>query len=230
MRYLIGNWKSYNTISQTHLWLSEFAKYKLDISRNLTAVICAPFTNLAEANRLIGELNLEIEMGAQDVSRHPEGKHTGEITAPMLSELVRYCLIGHSERRREFGEKSEHVGEKARQLLENAITPIVCLDTPYLEEQIRELVGRELPLDRVLFAYEPTTAIGTGKAINANQAEMVAAQIAFLAESQSHILYGGSVSPENVKDYLDKPHLSGVLVGTDSLSLDPFVKILTALS
>ncbi len=229
MRYLIGNWKSYNTISQTQLWLTQLAQKKIAIPRNLITVVCAPFTNIAEANRLVGELNLEIEMGAQDVSSHPQGKHTGEISALMLSELVRYCLIGHSERRREFNETSQEVAEKALRLLENSLTPIICVDTPYLEEQIRELISRQAPLDRCIFAYEPVTAIGTGKAIAPDDAEVVASQISFLSESQSHIIYGGSVTAENVGSYVTKPHLSGVLVGTDSVTLDSFAKILTAL-
>lgn len=229
MRYLVGNWKSYNTISQTHLWLTEFAKRKVPLERNLTTIICAPFTNLAEANRLIGELNLPLELGAQDVSSHPEGKHTGEVTARMLSELVRYCLVGHSERRREFNETSGDIAEKTKMLLENFITPIVCLDTPYLDEQIRELLHLQLPLGRCIFAYEPVTAIGTGKPIDPVDAEIVAGKIAFLTESQCHILYGGSVTHENVLNFVEQKHISGVLVGTDSLTIDSFTKILSAL-
>jgi len=194
------------------------------------AIICAPFTNIAEANRLVGELKLELEMGAQDVSSHPEGKHTGETSARMLSELVRYCLIGHSERRREFGETSQQVKEKSLFLIENAITPIICLDTPYLEEQIRELIDGNVPFDRVIFAYEPVSAIGNGKAIDPRDAEMVANRISFLTESQSRVVYGGSVTSDNVLDYVNKPHLSGVLVGTDSLTISSFVNILKAIS
>lgn len=229
MRYLVGNWKSYNTISQTHLWLNGFAKYKIPMSRNLTTIICAPFTNLAEANRLVNELNLPLELGAQDVSSHPEGRHTGEITARMLSELVRYCLVGHSERRREFNETSKAVAEKTKLLLENAVTPVICLDVPYIEEQIRELLHFQLPLHQCIFAYEPVTAIGTGKAVDPAEAEIVAGKISFLTESQCHILYGGSVTHENVLDFVNQKHISGVLVGTDSLTIDSFTKILSAM-
>lgn len=228
MRYLIGNWKSYNTISQTNIWLTEFAKVYIPPKVPLTLVVCAPFTNLAEANRLINSLNLPLQMGAQDVSPHEEGKHTGEITARMLSELTRFCLVGHSERRREFGETSAIVAMKARRLLEESLTPIVCLDTPYIDEQIRELLNLQLPLTSCIFAYEPLAAIGSGKPVTANEAELVAAKIAFLTESACPILYGGSVTPENISSYLDKQHLDGVLVGTDSLSVDSFAKLTQA--
>lgn len=228
MRYLIGNWKSYNTISQTNLWLREFAATYTRPKTNIDLVICAPFTNLAEANRLIGELHLPLQIAAQDVSSHPEGKHTGEITAQMLSELTGYCLVGHSERRREYGESSKIVAQKSRLLLENSITPIVCLDVPYLEEQIKELLDLQLPLTSCTFVYEPLAAIGTGKPADPMAVEIVANKISFLTESQCPILYGGSVSPENVAGFLDKQHLDGVLVGTDSLSVASFVKLMHA--
>jgi len=228
MRYLIGNWKSFNTITQTTLWLEEFAKSYSRPKTNISLIICAPFTNLAEANRLIGKLHLPLQIGAQDVSVHPEGKHTGEVTAEMLSELTGYCLVGHSERRRELGETSSQVAQKARRLLENSLTPIICLDTPYLDEQIKELLNLQLPLTSCIFVYEPLAAIGTGKAADSRQAEIVAAKIAFLTESQCPILYGGSVTPENVGGFLDKHHLDGVLVGTDSLLVSSFVKLMHA--
>lgn len=227
MRYLIGNWKSYNTISQTNIWLSEFSKASLP-KANFTTIIAAPFTNLAEINRLINQHNLPLQVAAQNVSAESAGKHTGEITAKMLSELTRYCLVGHSERRREFAESSPTVAQKVKHLLEESLVPIICVDQPYLDEQIRELLALQLPLDTCLFAYEPVSAIGTGQAQDANQAEIVAAKISFLTESQCPILYGGSVTPENVRAYLDKQHLDGVLVGTDSLTVPAFVKLMAA--
>lgn len=228
MRYLIGNWKSYNTITQTTLWLEEFAKAYTKPKTNIKLIVCAPFTNLAEANRLIGGLHLPLEIGAQDVSPYPEGKHTGEITAQMLSELTKYCLVGHSERRREFGEISKVVAQKARLLLENSLTPIVCLDTPYLEEQVKELLDLRLPLAGCIFVYEPLAAVGTGKAADPLAAEIVASKISFLTESQCPVLYGGSVTEENIANFLDKQHLDGVLVGADSLSVLSFVKLMHA--
>ncbi len=227
MRYLIGNWKSYNTISQTHIWLSEFSQSRFPKS-SLTTVICAPFTNLAELNRLINQLNLPLQSGAQNVSAQTEGKHTGEITARMLSELSRYCLVGHSERRREFGEGSGEVAQKAKRLLEESLIPIICVDEPYLDEQIRELLALQLPLTNCIFAYEPVSAIGSGKAADPASAEIVAGKISFLTESQCPILYGGSVTPQNVGSFLVKQHLDGVLVGTDSLAVPAFVKLMEA--
>jgi len=228
MRYLVGNWKSYNTITQTTLWLEEFAKVYSKPKTNISLIVCAPFTNLAEANRLVAHLHLPLQMGAQDVSAFPQGKHTGEITAQMLSELSTYCLVGHSERRRELGETSKTVAQKTRLLLESSLTPIICLDVPYLEEQVKELLDLQLPLNSCIFAYEPLAAIGTGKAIEPQQAEIVASKISFLTESQCPILYGGSVTSENISGFLEKQHIDGVLVGTDSLSVSSFVNLMHA--
>jgi triosephosphate isomerase len=227
MRYLIGNWKSYNTISQTHLWFEEFKK-KLLPRTPLTTVICAPFTSLAEANRLIHQFNLPLEMGAQDVSPYPEGKHTGEVTARMLSELTRFCLVGHSERRRELGETSQLVAQKTRLLLEQSLIPIICLDTPYLDEQIKELLNLQLPLASCIFAYEPLSAIGSGRPANPRDAEVIAEKISFLTESLCPILYGGSVTEENLGAFLAKDHFDGALVGGDSLEATSFVKLIQA--
>ncbi len=227
MRYLVGNWKSYHTISQTHLWLSEFSQAKYPRS-NLTAVVCVPFTNLAEANRLINGLNLPLITGAQNVSEQTEGRHTGEITATMLTELTRFCLVGHSERRRQFAETSISVAQKVKRLLEVSLIPIICVDKPYLEEQIKELLHLQLPLSTCIFAYEPVSAIGTGKAEEPDAAEIIAGKISFLTESQCPILYGGSVSPENIGPYLARQHLDGVLVGSDSLTVSSFIKLMEA--
>lgn len=227
MRYLIGNWKSYNTISQTHIWLVEFSKAHLP-KANLTTIVCAPFTSLAEANRLISQANLPLQIGAQNVSAETAGKHTGEVTARMLSELTRHCLVGHSERRREFSETSALVAQKVKLLLEESLIPIICVDQPYLDEQIRELLALQLPLATCIFAYEPVSAIGSGQAQDPGTAEVVAGKISFLTESQCPILYGGSVTPENVGAYLAKQHLDGVLVGTDSLTVPAFVKLMAA--
>lgn len=230
MRYLVGNWKSYTTVSQTGQWLNEFTKINPKLPQDLLALICTPFTSLAEANRLVTNYNLPLQIGAQDVSAFIEGRHTGEITAQMLSELTSYCLVGHSERRREFNETSQLVAQKAMGLLEHSITPIVCLDTPYLEEQIKALLNLQIPLNSCFFAYEPLSAIGTGKPADPHSAFQVATQILFLTEQQCPLLYGGSITHENVKDYVDNKHFTGVLVGSDSLTAENFAKLISALS
>lgn len=230
MRYLIGNWKSYQTISQTQTWLTDFSNAKPKISNRIKLILCAPFTDLAEAKRIIHHYGLQIEVAAQDVSPFEEGKHTGEINAKMLSELTTYCLVGHSERRREFNETSEIVAEKVTRLIEANLSPIICLDTPYLEEQIKLLLHKRIPLERCLFVYEPLAAIGSGQPADPFEVEMIAQKISFLTESRCPILYGGSVTPENVASYARHHCVDGILVGGESLNPAHFVQMMDNLS
>lgn len=229
MKYIIGNWKSNQSISQSLIWLDDLATLRPKFTELKKTILCLPFTDLAAFNQRLGELNLPINTASQNVSHLPPGKHTGEINAHMLSELVSYCLVGHSERRTDFGETSEIIAQKCRLLLENTITPIICLDTPYLDEQIKELFQLDIEVSRCLFVYEPYSAIGTGNPISPKDANHIAHQISFLVDYQSPVLYGGSVSSDNVKSFTDEPDISGVLVGTDSLNPTHFADIINCL-
>lgn len=148
----------------------------------------------------------------------------------MLGELVSYCIVGHSERRRDFGETSEVIAEKAKLLLENSITPIVCLDLPYLDEQIKELFQKSVDVSRCFFVYEPIAAIGTGKPVDPVEANHVTNQISFLLDNVAPVLYGGSVTADNVKSFVDQNRIDGVLVGTDSLEPTLFAGIINSLA
>src|SRR5258706_3143541 len=125
MKYVIGNWKSNQNITESLIWLDGMAALRPKFSSAISVILCLPFTDIAAFNPNLSDLNLPIITGSQNVSHLPPGKHTGEITAHMLSELVSYCIVGHSERLHEFRETSDLVAEKARLLLENTITPII---------------------------------------------------------------------------------------------------------
>jgi len=218
MIYLIANWKSHHTITQSLLWLEQFQQLQPTIPPHITPIICLPFTDIPEFNRRLSDTNFPLITAAQNVSPFPAGKHTGEVTAQMLSELVSYCLIGHSERRQQFKETNQLVAQKAQQLLHYRITPIICLDTPQLEDQIKALIAQDVNPEDCLFAYEPISAIGTGQAISPQIANQFATNISLLTSPQTKVLYGGSVTADNVSNFISQPHLHGVLVGTDSLT------------
>jgi len=226
VKYIIGNWKSNQSLTQSLIWLDDLATLKPKFNELKKTILCLPFTDIAAFNQRLSELDLPIVTASQNVSHLPPGKHTGEINAMMLSELVSYCLVGHSERRKEFAETSSMVAEKCHLLLENAITPIICLDTPYLDEQIKELFQHDIEVSRCLFVFEPHSSIGTGNPLSPIEANHIAHQISFLVDYQAPVLYGGSVSPDIVTSYLDEPDISGVLVGTDSLNPSLFSEII----
>ena len=123
MKYVIGNWKSNQNLTESLVWIDGIRALKPHFTPDIAVILCLPFTDIASFNHKLADLGLPIASGAQDVSSLAPGKHTGEITANMLGELISFCLVGHSERRRDFGETSEIAAEKARLLLENSITP-----------------------------------------------------------------------------------------------------------
>jgi len=230
MKYVIGNWKSNQNLTESLIWIDSIHAIKPKFTPELTVILCLPFTDIAGFNHKLSDLSLPIFTGAQNVSHLPPGKHTGEITANMLGELVSYCIVGHSERRREFAETSEMVAEKAKLLLENSITPIVCLDTPYLDQQIKELFQKNVDVSRCFFVYEPIAAIGTGKPIDPIEANHITNQIGFLIDNVAPVLYGGSISADNAKSFVDHNRIDGVLVGTDSLEPTSFAGIINSLA
>lgn len=230
VKYVIGNWKSNQNITESLVWLDGLSALRPKFSRDVSVILCLPFTDIAAFNKKLSDLNLPVTTGSQNVSHLPPGKHTGEITANMLSELVSYCIVGHSERRHDFNETSEMVAQKTKLLLENTITPIVCLDLPYLDEQIKALFHLDIDVSRCFFVYEPVSAIGTGKPVDPVAANHVAGQVAFLTDNQAPILYGGSVSPDNAASFVNQSKISGVLVGTDSLEPTLFAGIISSLS
>lgn len=230
MKYVIGNWKSNQNLTESLIWIDGIQAIKPKFSPSISVILCLPFTDIAGFNHKLSDLNIPIITGAQDVSHLAPGKHTGEITANMLGELVSYCIVGHSERRRDFGETSEIIAEKTKLLLENSITPIICLDLPYLDEQIKELFQKNIDVSRCFFVYEPIAAIGTGKPVDPVDANHVTNQISFLLDNVAPVLYGGSVTADNVKSFVDQNRIDGVLVGTDSLEPTLFAGIINSLA
>ncbi|MDD5292112.1 MAG: triose-phosphate isomerase [Candidatus Omnitrophica bacterium] len=247
MRKIIiaGNWKMYKTISEA-LELVNGLKRILYNIENVEIVICPPYTCLDQISELISESN--IKLGAQDMHWETEGAFTGEVSVLMLKDLsCRYVIIGHSERRQYFSETNETVNKKVKTALKYNITPIVCVGEKLEERQagktfqiiedhikngLKDLSKEELA--RVVIAYEPVWAIGTGLTAKPEQAQEVHSFIRKLLSDMSDeetaqnitIQYGGSVKPDNTKDLIKQKDIDGALVGGASLKIDPFVEII----
>lgn len=210
------------------------------------AVICAPYLSLSA---LVKEVrSTEIAIGAQNVHWENEGAYTGEVSVPMLREAgVTYVIIGHSERRSLFGETDERVNQKVHAALAGGLIPIICVGEELedrnngktqavVESQVTAALRGVSAADaaKVIFAYEPVWAIGSGQAATAEDAEEVCANIrkwlanaygASVAE-KVRIQYGGSVKPDNISSFLSQPNIDGALVGGASLTVDSFLALL----
>lgn len=234
----------HKTPSEARVWFAELKRLLPPLQSE--AAILPAFPILPVAKEVLSET--QIAYGAQDVSAHKEGAYTGEVSARMLSDLgCRYAIVGHSERRRYHHETDTLVAEKAKRLLEEGITPILCVGeplevrergeaVPYTLAQLRgSLEGVNPPgPEALVIAYEPVWAIGTGRNATPQDAEAMHQAIRqALAElygeefaRRVRILYGGSVNPKNFADLLSMPNVDGGLVGGASLELESFLALL----
>ncbi len=222
MTYLIANWKSQQNITQSLVWLKKMEKLIPTIPTDLKIIICPPFTDLAEFNHHLDFNKTPFFIGAQTVSPYPAGKHTGEITANMLTELVNYCIVGHSERRTDHQETNQKVTKEVGFLIRENITPIICVDKPNIKTQIKELIRAGIPLKKCIIAYEPLSAIGSGQPETREVVKNVISQITRLTNNQTPVVYGGSITPENILNYRNELGLSGFLVGSSGLKPSTF--------
>lgn len=214
--FIVGNLKSYKTQSQGLEWLENFKKIKElgEISKEKEIVVCPPFTLLYLFKSYFLQNNLSAKLGAQNVSPFDEGAYTGEVNAKQIKDFADYVLIGHSERRNNFGENDEVLSKKVQTSLKYDLKPI------YLVQNKETLI----PQGSELIAYEPVFAIGSGTPDTPENAKDVSDFIKTKGNYQ--ILYGGSVTPQNVKSFTDKENLSGVLVGGASLDPNEFIEII----
>ena len=235
---LAGNWKMYKTAAETSRFFADCTPLIAGVS-NVEMVVCAPFVNLpaaVEASR-----GTRIQVGAQDVFWLKEGAYTGEVSAPMLAAIgCEWVIIGHSERRQYFGETDETVFKKTQAALDANLRPIVCVGerleereggsteiilATHFERGIAGLTPEQFA--RLVIAYEPVWAIGTGRTATPEIAgeahaflrERVRERFGHTAAVACRILYGGSVKPDNIKTLMAQPDVDGALVG--GASLDP---------
>ncbi len=213
----------------------EFISQIDDAPENREVVLCVPFTDLTIVNKSLH--GNRIRLGAQNVHWEDCGAYTGEISASMLTEMgVRYVIIGHSERRQYFGETDETVNLRLKAAQSNGLIPILCVgetklqrDAGETEQKIdlqleRDLVG--IDQTKLVIAYEPIWAIGTGETCEVNEANRVIGLIRDrLTDASVTILYGGSVKPSNIDEIMAQPQIDGVLVGGASLAAGDFAGI-----
>ncbi len=237
MRKIIiaGNWKMYKTQSEASEFLMEFVSKIDDAPENREVVLCVPFTDLAIVSKSLH--GNRIRLGAQNVHWEECGAYTGEISATMLTEVgVRYVIVGHSERRQYFSETDETVNLRLKAAQVSGLIPILCVGETKHQRDAGEterviinqlkngLIG--VAQDKLVIAYEPIWAIGTGETCEAAEADRVIGVIrAQLTNPNVTIQYGGSVKPSNIDEIMARPQIDGVLVGGASLAATDFAGI-----
>jgi len=247
-RIIAGNWKMHNNLSDSQNLVTKLVN-GLN-SKNITreVIICPPYTSLTEVSNLLK--GTKIKLGAQNMHFEDKGAFTGEISADMLKSVgCNYVILGHSERRNIFGETDELINKKIKKALNSDLTPIFCVGESLeqrengttnaviknqISEGIKELSEDEV--NKIIIAYEPIWAIGTGKTATPEQAQEVHEFIRSILETTFNnqtsenvpVLYGGSVKPGNAVDLLAKADIDGALVGGACLDADSFISIITA--
>ena len=248
---IAGNWKMYKTPGEAAALAQEIDNWLLDdasLTDAVEAVVCPPFVDLKPVATVIEFDKSPLKLAAQNVYWESEGAFTGEVSPPMLVDVgCDYCVIGHSERREYFGETDETVNRKVKALLAAGITPIVCCgesletrDAGQTDSWVRTQIRAGLDgitadeAARIVIAYEPIWAIGTGRTPTPEAANDVCRSIratvgalfgADVAQGV-RVLYGGSAKPENIGLFMPEPDIDGALVGGAALVADSFVSMI----
>jgi triosephosphate isomerase len=231
-RLVAGNWKMHGSRASIAALLDALIQ-----ENPASCVVCPPFPYLAQvAERLRGSA---IRWGAQNASEHAQGAYTGEVSAAMLAEFgCRYVIVGHSERRQLYGETDAQVAAKFSAVRAAGMTPILCVGETLEQRdagQTEQVVARQLDkvleknsLENAVLAYEPVWAIGTGRNATPEQAQAVHAFLRRKVPSETAILYGGSVKPQNAAAIFAMPDVDGGLIGGASLVAKDFLEIVKA--
>ena len=243
-----GNWKMNTTVAEGVALAKEVNEALAGFKANCDVIVCAPFTHLASIASVIDQNKLGL--GAENCSDHKSGAYTGEVSAAMVASTgATYVILGHSERRQYYGETAETLREKVALALANGLTPIFCIGEVLEEREngtYNDVVKGQIvdglfnlsaeDFGKIILAYEPVWAIGTGKTATADQAEDMHAHIrAVIAEKygkevadNTSILYGGSCKPSNAAELFAKPDVDGGLIGGASLKCADFMGIVKA--
>ena len=245
--FVAGNWKMNKSVEEARLLVSEMGR-GLKAVEGVERVLCPPFTSLVAVSALLQGTG--IGLGAQNMHWEEKGAFTGEVSPAMVAEFCKYVIIGHSERRTYFGETDETVNKKVHAAFKVNLFPIVCIGetlAEYESGKTANVVGRQARkgleglspenAGKIVVAYEPVWAIGTGRASSGENAESVHRDVIRPAIKEMfgdkiaqsiRILYGGSVTAGNAAEFFSQADIDGALVGGASLKTDEFVKIAQA--
>ncbi|MGD1046685.1 MAG: triose-phosphate isomerase [Bacteroidota bacterium] len=248
IKIIAGNWKMYKDLNESTELLNGLKSKLAVLPNGVKAIVCPPFVSLALAQKLLE--GSPVALGAQNMYHEDEGAFTGEVSPKMLKSAgCQYVILGHSERRQYFKETNEFINKKAKKAIASGLIPIICVGET-LEEREKNITDqivsvqvkgclKDIPaaeVEKLIIAYEPVWAIGTGKVATPQQAQEVHQLIrkligqlySWVTAEKVILQYGGSVKPENAKELLHQPDIDGALVGGACLKADSFAAIVQA--
>ena len=243
-KIVAGNWKMNITCQEGEALVNVLIAAKNEIPSDVDLIVAPPFTHIYSITKLLSET--KIDVSAQNCAAEEQGAYTGEVSAKMIAAIgAKYCIIGHSERRQYYGETNSILLQKVRQALKVGLQPIFCVGEilaereenrhfgvvkTQLEEVVLQLSSSDF--EKIIIAYEPVWAIGTGKTATSQQAQEIHAFIREIltkkfgtSANNTPILYGGSCKPSNAKEIFAQPDVDGGLIGGASLVVEDFLTI-----
>jgi triosephosphate isomerase len=232
--FIVANWKSYKTTTEVQEWLNlmDASKEQLSGGGEKEIIVCPSYLHIPMMKTFLADKNLPLKLGTQDISPFEEGAHTGAVFAKQAADFVTHAIVGHSERRKQFHETDEDVLAKVKELVTNNITPVLCIsDMTQLDYYLKGNTVLVENADKIIFVYEPPSAISGGGAFHAegfDAADKNAAEISSKIGKKVITLYGGSVNPENAKTFFSLEHIDGGLMGQASLDAAKLMQIITS--
>lgn len=230
---IVANWKMNTNLSDAVV-LATAVRDGLENISGIEVVLCPPAVWLFEVSGIIHKEIGHLSLGAQNIYYMTDGNFTGEISAGMIRDVAKYSIVGHSERRKNFGETSDIVARKAAAALDAELIPIICVGEKekndgsvgeVVSELKKSLAGiNRSELDRVVIAYEPVWAVGADEPATPEYSARVITQLREVVSPHTPILYGGDVNAGNIYTFAKRPEIDGVLVGRESLNAPNFIK------
>lgn len=226
-RFVIGNWKCHKTTADARIWFDKFAGIYQPIP-DVSVILAPSFVCMESISPYVRGLGLKgVSLAAQDISPFPKGAYTGAVAADMVKGLVEYVIVGHSDRRRYFHETTQDIVNKVNEVVDAGLTPIVCVDQPSLMSHLSPL--NDIDCEKMIIAYGPVDALNFRIPQSPESVVRAAGEIAQIHPHRP-IVYGGSIDPENARQYTHLPGIAGLFVGAASLDAAAFAAICTEMA
>ena len=226
---VVANFKAHKSWDEMESWIEQVGPKASEFAG--TVIVCPSSPFLASVHSSLAVHHSSLKLGAQDISKFDQGSYTGEVSASQVANLCQFAIVGHSERRKYFGEGDSDVIQKVGFLINNSITPILCVsDLQQLDSYIKEGTTIIENAQKIIFVYEPPSTISADKDYKPEDpaaADQNAGEIGKILNKKVVTLYGGSINPQNVQSFFSKENIAGGLIGQACLDAETFLQLIS---